>query len=158
MPVLPKPCWNYKKQTLTLGKSMKIVKHRISSTDTFKGVRTQRNETSDYMLNLCISQKTPSRSSSSVKASTPSTGAPQMMSSGQTGRTPDTQKTLSPEFCAEDGDALMWVDRYKPTNSKQIIGQQGDKSNAKKLLNWLTSWHKNLGKKPVCKFCDSIVW
>jgi replication factor C subunit 1 len=33
---------------------------------------------------------------------------------------------------------------------KQIIGQQGDKSNARKLLMWLRDWHKNraLGKKP----------
>ncbi|CAL1278243.1 unnamed protein product [Larinioides sclopetarius] len=45
----------------------------------------------------------------------------------------------------------MWVDKYKPTSLKQIIGQQGDKSNAKKLLNWLINWCKNrrLNKKPI---------
>lgn len=45
----------------------------------------------------------------------------------------------------------MWVDKYKPTSMKQIIGQQGDKSNAKKLFDWLTKWRKNrqLGKKPA---------
>ena len=34
---------------------------------------------------------------------------------------------------------------------KQIIGQTGDKSNAKKLLHWLNNWHKNqsAGVKPV---------
>ena len=51
-------------------------------------------------------------------------------------------------------ETLLWVDKYKPQNLKQIIGQQGDKSNAKKLLLWLKNWHKNraLGKKPVCKY------
>lgn len=44
----------------------------------------------------------------------------------------------------------MWVDKYKPTQLKQIIGQTGDKSNAKKLLHWLTNWHKSraAGVKP----------
>lgn len=26
---------------------------------------------------------------------------------------------------------------------KQILGQQGDKSSAKKLYTWLLNWHKN---------------
>lgn len=26
---------------------------------------------------------------------------------------------------------------------KQILGQQGDKSNAKKIYAWLMNWHKN---------------
>ena len=41
------------------------------------------------------------------------------------------------------GGTEMWVDRYKPTALKQVIGQQGDKSNAKKLLNWLSKWNAN---------------
>ena len=47
----------------------------------------------------------------------------------------------------------MWVDKYKPQSLKQIIGQQGDKSNAKKLMHWLQHWHKNIaaGKKPSSK-------
>ncbi|XP_062580287.1 replication factor C subunit 1-like [Saccostrea cucullata] len=51
-------------------------------------------------------------------------------------------------------ESLMWVDKYKPTQLKQIIGQTGDKSNAKKLLHWLTNWHKNQAKgtKPQGKF------
>lgn len=31
---------------------------------------------------------------------------------------------------------------------KQILGQQGDKSNARKLFAWLKNWHKNQ-KGPV---------
>ncbi|NP_001135428.1 germ line transcription factor 1 [Nasonia vitripennis] len=42
------------------------------------------------------------------------------------------------------GDAL--VEKYRPKELKQIIGQTGDKSNAKKLHFWLTNWHKNHGK------------
>ncbi|XP_060066245.1 replication factor C subunit 1-like [Ylistrum balloti] len=53
-----------------------------------------------------------------------------------------------------DEPVLMWVDKYKPVGLKQLIAQQGDKSNAKKLLHWLTNWHKNeaAGTKPQGKF------
>ncbi|CAB3245403.1 unnamed protein product [Arctia plantaginis] len=40
-------------------------------------------------------------------------------------------------------NASMWVDKYKPQNVKQIIGQHGDASNVKKLSNWLTKWYVN---------------
>lgn len=41
--------------------------------------------------------------------------------------------------------SFMWVDKYKPTSLKNIIGQQGDSSNVKKLLRWLSNWHSNHG-------------
>ncbi|KAB7498285.1 Replication factor C subunit 1 [Armadillidium nasatum] len=37
----------------------------------------------------------------------------------------------------------MFVDRYRPVSLKNIIGQQGEQSNAKKLLNWLKNWANN---------------
>ncbi|OXB83786.1 UNVERIFIED_CONTAM: hypothetical protein H355_002998 [Colinus virginianus] len=40
-------------------------------------------------------------------------------------------------------ETLLWVDKYKPTSLKSIIGQQGEQSCANKLLRWLRSWHKN---------------
>lgn len=40
------------------------------------------------------------------------------------------------------GDTL-WVEKYKPHSTKAIIGQNGDKSNVKKLTKWLNDWHKN---------------
>ena len=40
----------------------------------------------------------------------------------------------------------MWVDKYRPKSTKQIIGQQGEKSNAKKLARWLQNWGKNYGQ------------
>ncbi|XP_058526171.1 replication factor C subunit 1 isoform X2 [Ochotona princeps] len=40
-------------------------------------------------------------------------------------------------------DHLLWVDKYKPTSLRTIIGQQGDQSCANKLLRWLRNWHKS---------------
>ncbi|XP_075400542.1 replication factor C subunit 1 isoform X2 [Tenrec ecaudatus] len=39
-------------------------------------------------------------------------------------------------------ESLLWVDKYKPTSLKTIIGQQGDQSCANKLLRWLRNWHQ----------------
>ncbi|XP_062964125.1 replication factor C subunit 1 isoform X3 [Cynocephalus volans] len=49
---------------------------------------------------------------------------------------------------------LLWVDKYKPTSLKTIIGQQGDQSCANKLLRWLQNWHKSPSedKKHAAKF------
>lgn len=51
----------------------------------------------------------------------------------------------------ESDSSQLWVDKYKPKNMKQLIGQQGDKSCARKLLNWLSKWHDNraAGRKPL---------
>ena len=75
-----------------------------------------------------------------------------------------TQHTLSPDISAATAaadataaDSLLWVDKYKPTNIRQIIGQQGDRSNARKLLAWLQNWHANLGRKPACKYMLRIL-
>lgn len=38
------------------------------------------------------------------------------------------------------------VEKYRPKEMKQIIGQTGDKSNAKKLQNWLVNWNKHHSK------------
>lgn len=40
-------------------------------------------------------------------------------------------------------DAQMWVEKYKPKNLKQIIGQLGEASNVKKLMSWLSKWYIN---------------
>ncbi|XP_031198274.1 replication factor C subunit 1 isoform X4 [Mastomys coucha] len=44
-------------------------------------------------------------------------------------------------------ECLLWVDKYKPTSLKSIIGQQGDQSCANKLLRWLRNWHKSSEEK-----------
>ena len=48
---------------------------------------------------------------------------------------------------------LLWVDKYSPVSCKNIIGQQGKRSNANKLLEWLSTWHQQYNtsttKKPA---------
>ncbi|KAL9963269.1 hypothetical protein ACROYT_G032452 [Oculina patagonica] len=61
---------------------------------------------------------------------------------------PATQTpTSSPTTKGEP--SLLWVDKYRPRTVKQIIGQQGDKSNMRKLMNWLRDWEKNRKKPPT---------
>ncbi|XP_073992983.1 germ line transcription factor 1 isoform X2 [Rhodnius prolixus] len=46
----------------------------------------------------------------------------------------------------------LWADKYRPVNLKQLIGQQGEKSNVNKLLKWLKSWFDNRsGKKKISR-------
>lgn len=49
-------------------------------------------------------------------------------------------------------DDFSFVDKYKPTSIKQIIGQQGPAGQAQKLINWLSKWPTNNdGKKKHAK-------
>ncbi|XP_045128253.1 replication factor C subunit 1-like [Portunus trituberculatus] len=94
---------------------------------------------------LVTSTTTPKRSLSSSQASLTSqeSGSPSSSTSS-----PRTQSISSQELNSRSEDALMWVDKYKPASTKNIIGQQGGASNVKKLLNWLQNWQKNqLGDK-----------
>ena len=61
---------------------------------------------------------------------------------------------ISDSFQATTGEepTQLWVDKYKPKNLKSIIGQQGDKSNMRKLTTWLQNWakhHANGAKPPA---------
>ena len=51
--------------------------------------------------------------------------------------------STSSSSSSADPPSLLWVEKYKPTSTKAIIGQQGDKSNMRKLTNWLQNWTKN---------------
>ncbi|XP_012263506.2 replication factor C subunit 1 isoform X2 [Athalia rosae] len=60
----------------------------------------------------------------------------------------DNSKTLTTDKpsavpTSPESETRAWVEKYKPKSMKQIIGQQGDKSNAHKLHNWLQNWQKN---------------
>lgn len=57
---------------------------------------------------------------------------------------PDANK-LDNLSASEITEAL--VEKYRPKTMRQILGQQGDKSNAKKLYTWLTNWQKNQSGK-----------
>uniref|UniRef100_A0A8C5LQE5 Replication factor C subunit 1 n=1 Tax=Leptobrachium leishanense TaxID=445787 RepID=A0A8C5LQE5_9ANUR len=52
-------------------------------------------------------------------------------------------KSLDLSSNARKCESLLWVDKYKPSSIKAIIGQQGDQSGANKLLKWLKTWHHN---------------
>ncbi|KAH6934569.1 hypothetical protein HPB50_025434 [Hyalomma asiaticum] len=74
-----------------------------------------------------------------------------------TKKSKDTASTETPSASSNQRtqtSAEMWVDKYKPQTTKQIIGQQGDKSNCGKLLLWLRNWHKSRAgpKKPIPKW------
>lgn len=58
----------------------------------------------------------------------------------------------APISAPQNLDHFSFVDKYKPTSIKQIIGQQGLSGNAQKLMNWLSKWHvNNDGKKKHTK-------
>ena len=65
--------------------------------------------------------------------------------------TSSTQKHLAGiskiQITDEGLETQMFVDKYKPKTSKDIVGQTGDRSNVVKLTNWLKSWHENREKE-----------
>ncbi|XP_063459587.1 replication factor C subunit 1 isoform X7 [Pan paniscus] len=52
-------------------------------------------------------------------------------------------RNLADDSSENKVENLLWVDKYKPTSLKTIIGQQGDQSCANKLLRWLRNWQKS---------------
>ncbi|XP_049742300.1 replication factor C subunit 1 isoform X1 [Elephas maximus indicus] len=66
-------------------------------------------------------------------------------------------RNLADDSSGHKVESLLWVDKYKPTSLKAIIGQQGDQSCANKLLRWLRNWHKSPSedKKHAAKFGKS---
>lgn len=55
-------------------------------------------------------------------------------------------------------DNIAWTEKYKPKATKNIIGQQGERSNMKKLIIWLTNWHKFHGSKNNIKVPKPSPW
>uniref|UniRef100_A0A915PR01 Replication factor C subunit 1 n=1 Tax=Setaria digitata TaxID=48799 RepID=A0A915PR01_9BILA len=47
------------------------------------------------------------------------------------------------EVVTEEEMFLPWVDKYKPSSTKHLVGQNGEKSPFNKLLGWLRNWAKN---------------
>ncbi|XP_048704503.2 replication factor C subunit 1 isoform X1 [Caretta caretta] len=64
---------------------------------------------------------------------------------------PKTEESCVPEISKGRAEGLLWVDKYKPTSLKTVIGQQGDQSCANKLLRWLQNWHKNTSEEKHAK-------
>ncbi|KAK3742285.1 hypothetical protein QZH41_013114 [Actinostola sp. cb2023] len=80
----------------------------------------------------------------SIQASTSMVESQNSQKSTSSLASPATQTPSGSPVVKEE--SLMWVDKYKPQNIKQIIGQQGDKSNMRKLMNWVNNWNKNRRK------------
>ncbi|KAH8243250.1 hypothetical protein KR032_005944, partial [Drosophila birchii] len=55
-------------------------------------------------------------------------------------QTPVTKATEPKKL---DEASVAWVDKHKPANIKEIVGQAGAASNVTKLMNWLTKWYVN---------------
>ncbi|XP_014813288.1 PREDICTED: replication factor C subunit 1 isoform X2 [Calidris pugnax] len=56
---------------------------------------------------------------------------------------PKPKENVASEMSEDGKERLLWVDKYKPSSLKAIIGQQGEQSCANKLLRWLRNWQKN---------------
>ncbi len=56
--------------------------------------------------------------------------------------TPTSSHVTTPKTPVPGAESLLWVDRYRPKTLKQVVGQQGDRSNAKKLVKWLQEWER----------------
>ncbi|XP_076041006.1 germ line transcription factor 1 isoform X2 [Oratosquilla oratoria] len=85
----------------------------------------------------------PTLASFSPKTTTLSQSSTMSSMSSQSSQSTSTQPLSSQDLAKHDGEMMMWVDKYKPVSVKNIIGQQGEKSNVKKLIKWLTNWHSN---------------
>lgn len=90
------------------------------------------------------------RSPSAGKSPPSSSTAPGPSGASRRGSSAEVRKTLefgsgkrTPSAAEDDGDSLLWVDKYRPRSLKNLIGQQGEQSCANKLLRWLKDWHKN---------------
>ncbi|XP_050803366.1 replication factor C subunit 1 [Gopherus flavomarginatus] len=64
---------------------------------------------------------------------------------------PKAEESCVPEISKGRAEGLLWVDKYKPTSLKTVIGQQGEQSCANKLLRWLQNWHKNTSEDKHAK-------
>ncbi|EFO24140.1 ATPase [Loa loa] len=58
-------------------------------------------------------------------------------------KTSELDELAEIESPAQTEAYLPWVDKYKPTNVKHLVGQNGEKSPMNKLLGWLRNWANN---------------
>uniref|UniRef100_A0A4W3IHY4 Replication factor C subunit 1 n=1 Tax=Callorhinchus milii TaxID=7868 RepID=A0A4W3IHY4_CALMI len=134
-----------------------------------KVVSEERNKVSGKSSTRNVKVSTPSKKWSEHQKDGPSTSSPPTRENGNSLRgvksisfsaepfasTSRLKTASASQLSAKEEEAsLLWVDKYKPTALKNIIGQQGEQSCANKLLRWLKDWHRNNsgGNKPIAKF------
>ena len=66
--------------------------------------------------------------------------------------TSSTTTTALPRLPETKRVSDLWVDKYRPSSTKAVIGLQGERSPMNKLRKWLRNWHLNLDQKPVGKW------
>lgn len=146
-----------------LKKAMSLKTKQIDEDGLFDLIRIKPAKKSKYLINAEKAEKETHTKKEEIKLSKSKMVSPLKTSkkSPQKGRSPrksSPQKpvpsmssdTVSSRSCPaktkgsdDDNESLLWVDKYKPKSLKQIIGQNGEKSIAKKLLNWLKNWQSN---------------
>ncbi|KAI5088040.1 replication factor C subunit 1 [Silurus meridionalis] len=90
------------------------------------------------------SSPSPGKSRSSSSSTRRTSRASHQGSSNEVRKTLEFGAGKSAAPVAEDeGNSLLWVDKYRPRSLKNLIGQQGEQSCANKLLRWLKNWHKS---------------
>ncbi|TPP59788.1 Replication factor C subunit 1 [Fasciola gigantica] len=55
----------------------------------------------------------------------------------------DRPQLMNIDFSALSTGHELWVDKYRPTSLRTLIGQSGANSPANRLYTWLSSWHSN---------------
>ena len=89
---------------------------------------------------------------------TKATMPPPEQKAGQSGSGSSSAAPAPAPAPAGPCETQMWVDKYKPKSSKNIIGQQGDKSAMNKLKQWLQRWHRfhSGANKVKVKACEYV--
>ncbi|KAK1175600.1 replication factor C subunit 1-like [Acipenser oxyrinchus oxyrinchus] len=116
-------------------------------------IRKQPGKRSKYEI-AAQAENTPEKTTPPKRAESAKRKTPTPPKKGLSFQQESLEKVEPPAPSQNKEESLLWVDRYKPTSLKNIIGQQGDQSCANKLLRWLRNWHHNTGgdKKPAAKF------
>ncbi|KAG7200969.1 hypothetical protein KM043_003328 [Ampulex compressa] len=117
---------------------------------------TEKSKRKSKDLNDSITQSLPEESEATTKQEQDTVQSPRKKKDGLEAKytaekvvkkveEADTTKTaknvLQQDSSVMETEAL--VEKYRPQTMKQILGQQGDKSNVKKLYAWLKNWHGN---------------
>ncbi|XP_053314342.1 replication factor C subunit 1 [Spea bombifrons] len=131
-------------------------KYEIKAEPMVKRLKTERTpEKTDQ----AIKRPSPNKKKTPEKRVSPLKKEPSVSHKMATPKSEPEAKNLSTKSqdlqpSGSKSESLLWVDKYKPTSVKTIIGQQGDQSCANKLIKWLKNWHKNHmsdEKKPAAK-------
>ncbi|CAL8099615.1 unnamed protein product [Calicophoron daubneyi] len=95
---------------------------------------------------LSPSKSTPVKRSAHESPKSTLTAKPVVNRSASTGQQQQQQPTKV-DFSKRRVQApsnQLWVEKYKPTSRRALIGQAGANSPANRLYNWLSTWHQNL--------------